>query len=138
MRSLELRSEDLEAIQRHAGAAYPAECCGILLGLGSRVYEVRSTENGTVHDPRGRYEIPVRELLEAQREARERELEVIGYYHSHPDHPARPSERDRAEAWPGVSYLIVGVERGTAGEVTSWRLGEAEGGFEPQPVEVCG
>ena len=79
-------------------------------------------------DRRRRYALAPEALLAAQKAARAEGLDLVGYYHSHPDHPPRPSAADRRDAWPGVSYLIVAVAGGAAGEARSWRLGAGAGG----------
>jgi proteasome lid subunit RPN8/RPN11 len=133
------------AIARHAEGAYPEEACGILVGRfaeapdggrsGARVERALPAEN--VHsDRRRRYAIAPEALLAAQRRAREEGCELVGYYHSHPDHPPRPSATDRSDAWPGVSYLIVAVAAGRAGEARSWRWDAEAGRFVEEAVEV--
>jgi proteasome lid subunit RPN8/RPN11 len=72
----------------------------------------------------------------ADRAAEARGLDVVGWYHSHPDHPARPSEYDREHAWPWYSYIIVSVAKGVAGEMTSWRLQDDRAGYEKERIEV--
>ncbi len=122
-----------DQLRRHGEKTYPHECCGVLLGEadddGVRV--VRDTvpcQNTRIDSPQNRYHIDPRELVRIQREARERELDIIGFYHSHPDHPARWSATDLAEAhWIGCSYVITSVEHGRATETNSFELtGEEE------------
>jgi proteasome lid subunit RPN8/RPN11 len=112
-------------LRAHAERAYPEECCGILLGktagAESEVTEARACAN-TRAGARDRYAIAPEELVAAQREARARGLQIVGFYHSHPGHPARPSRADLAEAyWEGCSYVIVEVRGGKAGEIASFR-----------------
>jgi len=113
----------LAAMMRaHAERAYPEECCGILLGHAREALESRACAN-TRAGERGRYAIAPQELIAAQREGRERNLEIVGFYHSHPDHPAEPSPTDAAEAyWEGCSYVIVSVVQRKAAELRSFRL----------------
>ena len=113
-----------------AEEALPEECCGVLLGR----CEAGSTSVGralpavnTASDPSRRFEISPEVLLRAHDQAREEGLEVVGYYHSHPDGVAVPSATDRAAAWPGVSYLILAVNGGRRREARSWRLLVDEG-----------
>ncbi len=116
------------AIAGHARAAYPHECCGFLLGPpspdgGSVAVSELAPATNTRHDsPHDRYRIAPEEFVRVQREADRRGLDIVGFYHSHPDHPARPSAFDRAHAWAGYAYLIVAVERGTPRELLGWRL----------------
>jgi proteasome lid subunit RPN8/RPN11 len=155
--ALKLEAGQLGAIHRHAEADYPAECCGILLGHTDgdlkQVTEVAALSN-LRHDParaqellplddpgreteRNRFLIDPKEQLRAEKDARVRGLAVIGYYHSHPDHPARPSVYDREHAWPWYSYVIVAVEAGKARDTTSWVLKDDRSAFEPESIE-CG
>jgi proteasome lid subunit RPN8/RPN11 len=105
---------------------YPHECCGFLLGEWSdqakRVRDVRPAENARSDSPHNRYLIPPEAFLHAEKEARERSLEIVGFYHSHPDVEARPSAFDRDHAWAGYSYVIVRVRGGAPRETRSWEL----------------
>ncbi len=107
-------------------AGYPYETCGILIGEpvegGIRVYEAIEAPNLNKERPGDRYELDPSAMLAADREARSQGLEIVGIWHSHPDHPAEPSETDRASAWEGWSYMIVSVTRDSLIEVRSWRL----------------
>jgi proteasome lid subunit RPN8/RPN11 len=111
-------------LARHAEREYPEECCGVLLGSVAgdtrTVVEARACVN-TRAEERGRYAIAPAELIAAPREARARGLAIVGFYHSHPDHPAAPSATDRDEAcWPECSYVIVSAGQGHAGEMRSF------------------
>jgi proteasome lid subunit RPN8/RPN11 len=114
---LKIPSKEREALRRHGEETYPYECCGVLLGRaeddGSRV--VTSTArcgNTRTDSPETRYHIDPRELVRIQREGRERGEDIVGFYHSHPDHPARWSQTDLAEAhWFGCSYVITAWKR---------------------------
>jgi proteasome lid subunit RPN8/RPN11 len=130
---------DLEAIGRHGEASYPEECCGFLLGrsggeetLVERLIPVENERQDSRHN---RFLIHPETVLAAHKEARARGLDVVGYYHSHPDHPARPSEFDREHAWPGLSYVIVSVEGGRVAEARSWRLSDDRERFEEEAIE---
>lgn len=136
---LAISEEHLSQIAQHCQSAYPHEACGILLGLvanGTRtVIDVMPT--GNAHDEadqHNRYLIPPEALLESELQAEEQGLEVIGYFHSHPDHPARPSEFDREQAWPWYSYLIVSVLSGSPAAERSWRLREDRSSFDEETV----
>ncbi len=138
--SLRLRAEHTERIHAHLGRAYPEEGCGVLLGrdgAGAREVErVMASENRRGDSRGNRYLIAPEQFLKAERAARAAGLEVIGFFHSHPDHPARPSAFDLENAWPYYSYLIVSVEQGAAKEARSWRLAEDRSRFEEEPLEL--
>ena len=124
---LKLRPTDYDEIRRHGEETYPYECCGVLLGvIGDDAREVRATVrcgNTRIDSPQNHYNIDPRELVRVQREARERALDIVGFYHSHPDHPARWSPTDFQEAhWIGCSYVITSVEQGRAAETNSFAL----------------
>jgi len=126
--SLAIPGAELEKIREHARIAYPNECCGVLLGkeVGGwkSVVEARALENAQGESPRNRFLITADVVLENDRYARQKGLDILGFYHSHPDHPPVPSEYDLENAWPWFSYLIVAVNRGNPGEATSWELAE--------------
>lgn len=122
-------------------AAYPNECCGILIGreqTGQRTVErLLPAENvfDDVEQRPVRFSIDPRMLMQADRAATEQGTMVLGFYHSHPDHPARPSEYDRQHAWPFYSYVIVSVTREQALDMTSWTLDEETNLFQRQEIE---
>ena len=139
--TLQLTDDDLASIYAHGEAAYPEECCGILIGPAPSagepivVTEIQSAENEREDAARhNRYVISPQALLAAQRRAREAGLDILGYYHSHPDHPARPSEFDREHAWPGTSYMIVSVMKGKVVDGRSWRLVDDRSRFEEEDL----
>ena len=124
---LQLRQADFDEIRRHGEETYPHECCGVLLGvIADDTREVRGTTrcgNTRIDSPQNRYNIEPRELVRVQREARERDLDIVGFYHSHPDHPARWSPTDFEEAhWIGCSYVITSVAQGKAAVTNSFAL----------------
>ena len=129
---LRLTESLYDELRRHGEQTYPHECCGILLGtVEGEVRAVHATIRcGNTRDdsPHNRYHIDPKELVAAQREARQKGLDIVGFYHSHPDHPARWSPTDFAEAhWIGCSYVITSVEKGRAAETNSFALaGTAE------------
>ncbi len=125
--SLYISKSDYQTLQVHAEVAYPNECCGVLLGkiiAGERhVHAIVHCQNIRTGDASKRYEIDPAELVRVQREARESGMEIVGFYHSHPDHPAQPSPSDLEDAhWIGYSYVIIRVEQGKAGETRSFLL----------------
>ena len=124
---LRIGQSQYEALRRHGEETYPYECCGVLLGRfedGGRVVTSTARCGNTRDDsPQNRYHIDPKEVIRIQREGRERQEDIIGFYHSHPDHPARWSSTDLAEAhWFGCSYVITSVERGRAADTNSFEL----------------
>ena len=126
MPQLLIAPDELAAVERRAIAAFPAECCGLLLGRleGGEAVRIGQAEACVNQEPDGRraFTISPDELLAAYRRARERGERVVGTYHSHPQGSAVPSDVDRASAWPGASYLIVGLGGEGVRERRSWRL----------------
>ena len=142
---LRLGQVHYQALRQHGEETYPHECCGILLGSteedGTRVVTSVARAGNTRNDsPHNRYNIDPKDQIRIQREGRQRGEEVIGYYHSHPDHPAEPSRTDLAEAhWPGLSYVITSVENGRAVLTNSFELtsfDESEKEFKAEKIEV--
>lgn len=129
-----------EAILSHARSGYPHEVCGVLLGNGPRVTAVVPVVNRETESPRVRYQIAPEDLIRIQREGRERGHDILGYYHSHPDHPARPSETDRRLAAEGLSdgviHVVVGVEDGRRATPSAWVFHDATQAFAEEPFEV--
>ena len=126
-------------IGSEGAAAYPNECCGILIGRdvgGRRVVErLEPGQNVFQADERyHRFSIDPRAQIKAEREAEAEGKVVLGFYHSHPDHPARPSEYDREHAWPFYSYVIVAVEKGSPAAMTSWVLDDQTSQFLAQAI----
>jgi len=142
----------LHAVERHAAETYPAECCGFLLGevaaggeaphdnsLQVRVERILPARNERRDEEAGHgYLIAPETVLAARREARSVGLQVVGYYHSHPDSSAEPSERDLRDAWPGMSYLIVSLDGGAPVTARSWRLRRDRRGFIEEVVAPLG
>jgi proteasome lid subunit RPN8/RPN11 len=118
------------AIRRHGEEAYPHECCGALLGQAGRTTGVVALPNTTEEGPRRRFLVRPSDYRLAEERAAELGLELLGFYHSHPDHPARPSQYDLDHAWPTFAYIIVAVAAGAAGEMTVWWLKEDRSTFE--------
>jgi proteasome lid subunit RPN8/RPN11 len=127
-------------IEQEGSSVYPNECCGIIYGRDaeeSRIVEKLEAvanvfdENERYH----RFSISPQQLMAAEKKAGEEKRLVLGFYHSHPDHPARPSEYDREHAWPFYSYVIVAIARGKAELMTSWMLDEATEQFSQQQIQ---
>lgn len=130
-------SDALETeIRAHAARDYPHECCGVLLGSldgNTKVVEtLRALPNVHAEGHERRYLIAPEEMFQLEREARAGGHKILGFYHSHPDHPARPSEYDRDWAWPWYSYLIVAVAQGEPQQMTGWTLDDDRTTFHPE------
>jgi len=132
-------------IRQHGEETYPYECCGVLLGRfdddGTKtVTSIARCGNMREDSPQNRYQIDPKELIPIQREGRERGEDIVGFYHSHPDHPAQWSETDLAEAhWIGCSYVITSVEMGKAAVTNSFELtgsDEADKKFVEEPTAI--
>jgi proteasome lid subunit RPN8/RPN11 len=122
---------DAEAeIRRHAAETYPHECCGALIAADGAIVEAFRLPNTTAEGARRRFLIGPGDYRLAEGRARERGGSLAGFYHSHPDHPARPSQHDLEQAWPNLTYVIVAVKAGTPDDLRSWRLLEDRSGFE--------
>jgi proteasome lid subunit RPN8/RPN11 len=125
---LTLSQSDYLSIRRHGEETYPHECCGVLLGRfdddgSKKVARIARCGNTREDSPHNRYHIDPKELIRIQREGRERGEDIVGFYHSHPDHPAQWSQTDLAEAhWFGCSYVITSVEKGVAAITNSFEL----------------
>ena len=139
-------TQDLaEGIRRHGVETFPHECCGALLGRDASGEQNESPReilglyplvNRRDDSPRNRFALTAEDVRDAEKAASEKGLEVVGWYHSHPDHPARPSEFDREHAWPWYSYVIVSVMSGTPAEMTSWRLNDDRQAYSPEKIEI--
>ena len=124
---LKIGQSHYDALRQHGEDTYPHECCGVLLGQmdgdARIVTSVARCGNTRSDSPHNRYNIDPRELIRIQREGRERGEDIVGFYHSHPDHPPRWSPTDLAEAhWIGCSYVITSVEKGKAAVTNSFEL----------------
>jgi proteasome lid subunit RPN8/RPN11 len=136
-------------IREHGVETYPYECCGALLGTDHDVLAYAHQESRKISrevlslfplvnrrddSPRNRFAVTADDVREAEKAASAQGLEVIGWYHSHPDHPARPSDFDRDHAWPWYSYIIVSVHTGVPQDMTSWRLKDDRSGYLEEKI----
>jgi proteasome lid subunit RPN8/RPN11 len=124
-------------IRRHASAAYPDECCGALIGraAGGDVVEITATlplANVTDEGPRRRFRVSPDDYRQSEASADAAGADLVGFYHSHPDHPAQPSQYDLDHAWPNLSYVIVAVAAAAPGDIRSWRLRADRSAFEEE------
>lgn len=144
-------ADAIAAIRAHGASVYPDECCGALIGQesrlagatdlpsgrgGSRVVEAFALPNTTSGERRRRFLIGPEEYRAADARASETGSDVIGFYHSHPDHPAIPSAFDLEHAWPNLSYVIVSVRAGRPEEARSWRLRGDRSAFDEEALVV--
>lgn len=138
---LQIREDLLSRIQTHGVQTYPHECCGALLGRDANsareILDLLPLANRRDDSPRNRFQLSAEDVLLAEKTAREKNLELIGWYHSHPDAPARPSEFDREHAWPWYSYIIVSIQKGAPRDTTSWRLQDDRSAYDPEPIEAA-
>jgi proteasome lid subunit RPN8/RPN11 len=119
-----------DAIRAHGRETYPHECCGALIGKAGSVSGILALPNTTEEGPRRRFLVRPSDYREAERRASELGAELLGFYHSHPDHPARPSQYDLDHAWPTFAYIIVAVAAGVAEAMTVWFLKDDRSSFE--------
>ena len=132
-----ISQEFMETIFEHGKKEYPYECCGILIGdYDDRKVDLVMEAENLRKDREDRFEINPEDLLRGERIARERSMDVIGYYHSHPDHPNEPSEYDRARAFAGMSYIIVSVRDGKDCDPKSWVLSDDSQQFTEEIIKI--
>jgi len=129
-RRLTLGARVDEAIRRHGEETYPHECCGALVGRGDGVTDAVALPNTTEEGPRRRFLVRPSDYRLAEQRATELGGELLGFYHSHPDHPAKPSQYDLDHAWPTFAYVIVAVAAGASQAMTVWFLKDDRSIFE--------
>jgi proteasome lid subunit RPN8/RPN11 len=151
--TLKLSTETAQKIRQHGAATYPHECCGALLGRDDDGADATTTLGGVQppvreilalfplvnrrdDSPHNRFSVTAEDVRDAEKAAREKNLELVGWYHSHPDHPARPSQYDREHAWPWYSYVIVSVAKGKPAEMTSWRLSDDRSDYACEEIAI--
>ena len=141
---LQIPTDLYTQLRHHGEQTYPHECCGILLGKSDteqiQVHQIIPAGNTRTDSAHNRYNIAPQELIAAQRQARQQGLDIVGFYHSHPDHPAQWSPTDFAEAhWLGCSYVITRIAEGKADITNSFLLrgaSEEDKRFEDEPIEI--
>ena len=137
---LRIRDDIANRIRMEGAEAYPHECCGALLGHerdGRRdVADIMSLTNQRDDSPRNRFLITPEDVRASEIAARRSGLEVLGWYHSHPDAAAKPSEFDREHAWPWYSYVIVSVQSHVPKEMNSWRLAADRASYHAEAIEI--
>jgi proteasome lid subunit RPN8/RPN11 len=125
-----------DAIRAHGVETYPHECCGALVGRDREVTGTVPLPNTTDEGPRRRFLVRPSDYRQAERAAAAGGAELLGFYHSHPDHPARPSQYDLDHAWPYFSYIIVSVAAGVAEDIRSWKLCDDRSAFDEEALSV--
>jgi len=138
---IRISKEQLTEIREHGVRDYPYECCGLLLGRyradGKAVSETYPISNAREESAkRNRFLIEPVELMRGERYAREHDLEVVGFYHSHPDSPAVPSQYDLEHAWPTYSYIIVSTSADKAGDLFSWEQEADRSRFNREELRI--
>jgi proteasome lid subunit RPN8/RPN11 len=131
-----LPKEIAASMARFAREAYPYECCGALLGTGPTVIHALPIANSSDEPKERRFRIRPQDYQRVERRAEQENLELLGFYHSHPNHPARPSAYDLEHAWPNLIYVILSIDSQRIGELTAWLLSEDRSRFDP--VELGG
>lgn len=131
----------LDAIRSHGADAYPEEGCGFLLGRvengQNHVHRIRRVANRQPENRERRYQITPDDYRKAEEHAQANDLDIVGFYHSHPDHPARPSQTDLAEAtFPGYTYVIISVNNGAPEELTAWSLAPDRSQFNHEDITL--
>ena len=150
--TLKMSTEIAQKIRQHGAETYPNECCGALLGrdgvdgdsttVGGVQLSIREIlalfplVNRRDDSPRNRFSVTAEDVRDAEKAAQEKKLDLVGWYHSHPDHPARPSQYDQEHAWPWYSYVIVSVAGGKPAEMTSWRLSDDRSEYASEEIAI--
>jgi proteasome lid subunit RPN8/RPN11 len=141
---LKISSKVLREIYDHTEASYPNECCGLMIGTMNEtrdtreVHAFRKCRNLNTERAHDRYEMDPMCMLKTQREFEASPWDIVGIYHSHPDHPSRPSQTDTDRAWPDYSYIIISVQKGTVAGANTWVLNEGERKFYEEPLVIDG
>jgi proteasome lid subunit RPN8/RPN11 len=139
---LRLNEKFAAAIRAHGVETYPHECCGAILGrdagVAREVLGLVPLANRRDDSPRNRFEITSDDVRVAENKARDLGCDLVGWYHSHPEAPARPSDFDREHAWPWYSYIIVSIEKAEPRAMNSWRLVDDRSRYDAEPIEIIG
>lgn len=141
--AVELTAAQRAAIASHGEETFPNECCGFMLGnlngIDRRVRELLRAVNDREEEAQyNRFLITPEAYMRGEKAARAKGLDIVGFYHSHPNAPARPSQYDLDHAWPVYSYVIVSIQNGAAADMTSWRLKDDRSAFDPEEIRTVG
>ena len=133
---VKIKRSAYDGMIKHAEAGFPHEICGVLLGSDGRITNFRECRNLNTERAHDRYELDPVSFKEADEWARKEGLEILGIYHSHPDHPSIASETDRVNAWPEWVYLIFSINSGKYNDARAWILEDFDSRFNEAPIEV--
>jgi proteasome lid subunit RPN8/RPN11 len=135
---VKITGQAMEAIEAHAADGYPNEICGALIAArrSDVVTQARRIRNKIIDRARDRYELDEREHIQVMRDCDAAGLEIVGYYHSHPDHPAWASETDSRRSWAGYVYLIVSCHKGKVVDANAFEAERDHGAMHQVPLEV--
>jgi proteasome lid subunit RPN8/RPN11 len=125
-----IAAEAIDTIRLHGAETFPYECCGALIAVDGRILEAFKLDNTTSSGAARRFRIGPDGYRQADARARARGGALVGFYHSHPNAPARPSAYDLEHAWPNLTYVIISVRAGTPGDITAWHLRDDRSGFD--------
>jgi proteasome lid subunit RPN8/RPN11 len=138
---IEVADEQLAQMRAHGERDYPYECCGLMLGKfeggRKRMIETYPISNAREEEAkRNRFLIRPEELMRGEKHARAKGLDVVGFYHSHPDDVAAPSQYDLEHAWPTYSYVVMAVEKGRAADLRSWEMEADRSRFNEEEIQL--
>jgi proteasome lid subunit RPN8/RPN11 len=125
-----LTADALATIRKHGAETFPYECCGALIEVDGIIVEAYEMENTTSGGAARRFRIGPDQYRQADKYARERGGSLVGFYHSHPNEPARPSAYDLEHAWPNLTYVIISIRSGVPSDITVWHLRDDRSGYD--------
>jgi proteasome lid subunit RPN8/RPN11 len=128
--SVTITADAIDKIRKHGADTFPYECCGALIDVGGVIVEAFRLANTTSSGAARRFRIGPGDYRSAEARATERQGRLAGFYHSHPNEPARPSQYDLDHAWPNLTYVIISVNAGVPGDITSWHLRDDRSAFD--------
>ncbi|MFX1534848.1 MAG: Mov34/MPN/PAD-1 family protein [Promethearchaeota archaeon] len=134
-----IKKSEVTKIFGHGEATFPEECCGVLIGTSNptpRIIDARRVRNTNSGTRNRRYNIDPQEYMSIEESIEKEGLQLLGIYHSHPDHPSRPSDFDLNHAFPNFSYMVLSVINGKAEKLTSWRLDPTTNEFQEEKIEI--